>query len=61
MAWMWQGDACTILTGKREGKSQLGRRRRRWEGDIKIFSKKWDGSACTGFICLRIGARDRLL
>jgi hypothetical protein len=61
MAWMWEKDSCTIVSGKREGESQLGRRKRRWNVDIKIVSKKWDGRACTGSICVRIRASDGLL
>jgi hypothetical protein len=30
-------DALTILVGKPEGRRQLGRPRRRWVGNIKIY------------------------
>jgi hypothetical protein len=30
-------NAYRILVGKPEGKRQLGRRRNRWEGNIKIY------------------------
>jgi hypothetical protein len=45
-----------ILVGKPEGKSPLGRSRRRCE-DIRIF-RKWDVGARTGSIWLRIGTGD---
>jgi hypothetical protein len=32
--------ACTLLTGKPEGKTQFGRPRRRWKGDVKLDRKK---------------------
>jgi hypothetical protein len=50
---MWERDSCATVPGKREDESQIGRRRRRWEGEIKIVSKKWDWRACTEFVCLR--------
>ena len=36
-----------VLVGKPEGKRSLGRPRRRWEDNIKIF-KKWDGGGGHG-------------
>jgi len=42
-----------VLVGKPEGKRSLGRPRRRWEDNIKIF-RKWDGGM--GWIYL---AQDR--
>jgi hypothetical protein len=27
-----------------EGRRQLGRSRRRWEGNLKMILKKWDGA-----------------
>jgi hypothetical protein len=43
--------------GRPGGKSQLGRSRCIWEGDIKLSFRKWDVGAWTGFIWLRIGIR----
>ena len=43
-----------ILVGKPEGKRPLGRLRRRWEENIKIF-RKWDVGVWTGSSWLRIG------
>jgi hypothetical protein len=36
-------DAYRILVGKPEGRRPLGRPRRRWEDNIKLIFKKWDG------------------
>jgi hypothetical protein len=36
-------DAYRILLGRPEGRRPLGRPRRRWEGNIKMDLKKWDG------------------
>jgi hypothetical protein len=33
--------ACTLLTGKPEGKRPLGRPRRRWKSDVKPDRKKY--------------------
>jgi hypothetical protein len=44
-----------ILVGKPEGKSPLGRLRRRWENNIKMIFRKWDVGLQTGFSWLRIG------
>ena len=43
-----------ILVGKPEGKRPLGRPRRRWKDNIKIFGK-WEGVVGTGWSWLRIG------
>ena len=45
-----------ILVGKPEGKRQLGRPARRWEGNIKMDLQEVDEGAWTFFIWLRIGA-----
>jgi len=37
----WRG-MYRVLVGKPEGKKPLGRPRRRWEDNTKIFNK-WDG------------------
>ena len=39
---------------KPEGKTQLGRPRIRWEGNIKIDLQEVDGEAWNGLLCLRI-------
>jgi hypothetical protein len=49
-------NAYEILVGKPEGKRQLVRSRRRWEGTIQT-----DGVVWTGFFWLRIGTRGGLL
>jgi hypothetical protein len=38
-------NACTILVGKPEGKRPLGRPRRRWLDNIKMYLREigWDG------------------
>jgi hypothetical protein len=33
-------DVCWVLVGKREGKSPLWRRRRRWENNIKVYPQE---------------------
>ena len=43
-----------VLVGKREGKIPLGRPRRRWEDNIKIF-RKWDVGVWSRWSWLRIG------
>jgi len=35
--------AYRVLVGKTEGKKQLGRHRRRWQDNIKMVFKNWDG------------------
>ena len=45
-----------VLVGKPDGKRPLGRPRRRWEDNIKIWIfRKWDGFVGTGRSWLRIG------
>ena len=44
-----------ILVGKPEGKRPLGRHRRRWEDNIKMIFRKWNGVLGTGWSWLRIG------
>ena len=44
-----------VLVGKPEGKRPLGRRRRRWEDNIKWIFRKWEGVVGTGWSWLRIG------
>ena len=47
--------AYRVLVGKHEGKISLGRPKHRWENNIKMVFKKWDGQCCTGLIWMRIG------
>jgi hypothetical protein len=47
-------DADKILVGKPEGKKPFERHRRRWEDNIKMDFRKWDGGPWTGLIWLRI-------
>ena len=44
-----------VLVGKPEGKRPLGRQRRRWEDNIKMEHRKWEGVVGTGCSWLRIG------
>jgi hypothetical protein len=48
----WRG-IYRVLVGKKEGKRPLGRPRRRWGYNIKIF-RKWDLEVRTGSSWLRI-------
>jgi hypothetical protein len=41
--------------GKPEGTRPLGRPRRRWEDNIKMDFRKWEGVVGTGWSGLRIG------
>ena len=43
------------MVGKLEGKGPLGRPRRRWEDNIKMIFRKWDGGKWAGSSWLRIG------
>jgi len=44
-----------VLAGRPDGKTPLGRPRRRWKDNFKWIFKKWDGETWTGLIGLRIG------
>jgi hypothetical protein len=44
-----------VLVGSPEEKKTLENLRRRWENNIQIAAKKWDGEAWTGWIWLRTG------
>jgi hypothetical protein len=46
-----------VMVGKPKGK--LGRYRYRWEHNIKMDCRKWDGGAQSGLIWLRIGTSGR--
>jgi hypothetical protein len=56
-------NAYRILMGKTEGKRPLGRPRRRWVYNIKMYLRDvgWDGMVWIGLIWLRIGTGGRLL
>jgi hypothetical protein len=53
--------AYRVLVGRREGRRQLGRPRRRWEDNIKMDLQGVEWGAWTGLIWLRIGTGDGLL
>jgi hypothetical protein len=42
--------AYIILIGKPEGKRPLRRHRCRWEVNIGMYLREWDGKVCTGCI-----------
>ena len=49
------GERCArVLVGKPEGKRSLGRPRRRWEDNIEMDFRRWEGVE-TGWNWLRIG------
>jgi hypothetical protein len=51
-----------VLVGKPEGKTPLGRPRRRWEDGIRMDLRETGlGGGGTGFDWLRIGTGSRLL
>jgi hypothetical protein len=41
--------ACRILVGKPEGERELARPSYRWEDNIKMDLRKWDGVVWTGY------------
>jgi hypothetical protein len=53
-------NAYMILVGKPEGKTQLGRPRRRWVYNIKMYIRQ-DGMVWIGLIWLSIGTNGGLL
>jgi hypothetical protein len=53
--------AFRILVGRPEGRTLLGRPRRRWEDDIKMGLQEVGWGAWTGLIWLRIGTGGGLL
>ena len=56
MARMGEGRGVhRVLVGKPEGKSPLGRPRRRWEDNIKMDLQEVGGVVGTGWSWLRIG------
>jgi hypothetical protein len=54
-------NAYSILAGKLEGKTTLGRTRCRWEDNIKMCFREIGWGVCTEFIWLRIETSGRLL
>jgi hypothetical protein len=55
-------DRClTVLVGKPEGKRPLGRRKRRWEDNIKMDLQEVGKGAWNGFVWLRTGTGGGLL
>jgi hypothetical protein len=44
-----------VLVGKPEGKKPLGKPRRGWEDNIKMYLQKWYVMAWTGSVWLKIG------
>jgi hypothetical protein len=50
-----------ILVGKSEGKGPLVRPRYRWEDNIKMYLKIYDGRVWTRLAWLRTGTSSRLL
>jgi hypothetical protein len=48
-----------ILVGKSEGRSPLGRPRRRWEDNIRMDPKEIVWKVWTGFVWLEIETSDR--
>ena len=56
MARMEEGKGMhKVLVGKPEGKRPLGRPTRRWEDNIQMIFRKWEGVVRTGWSWLRIG------
>jgi hypothetical protein len=53
--------ACRMLVDRPEGKRLLRRPGHRWEENIKMELKTWDGQAWFGLIRLRIGTGGRYL
>jgi hypothetical protein len=56
----WRG-VYRVLVGKPEGKRPLGRPRRRWEDNIKIYFQEVGKGTWTGFIWFRTGTGGGLL
>ena len=56
MARIGAGERSAQGSGEKpEGKRPLGRPRRRWEGNIKMDLRKWEGVVGTGWNWLRTG------
>jgi hypothetical protein len=54
-------NACRLLKAKHEGKSPLGRSRRRWCTILGSILERWDGVMWTAFSWLRIRTNGLLL
>jgi hypothetical protein len=54
-------NAYKILVGKPEGKRPLGKSRRRWEDNIKMYLREIGLGVWIGLIWLGIGTSDGLL
>jgi hypothetical protein len=54
-------NAFNILVGKPKGKRPLGRPKRRWEDNIKMYLRETGFGLWTGFVWLRIGTGGGLL
>jgi hypothetical protein len=54
-------NAYTILVGKPEGKRPLGRPRRRWKDNIRIYLREIGMAVWTGCIGLKLGTCSQLL
>jgi hypothetical protein len=52
---------CGVSVGNPDGKSPLGRPRRRWEDKIKMDLRRYESMWRTGFGWLRIGSTGGLL
>jgi hypothetical protein len=50
-----------VLVGRPESKRPLGRRRRRWEDNIKMDLREIGIDGRTGFGCLRVGSSGGLV
>jgi len=61
MDWASGTYAYRILVGRPEGKSPLGKPRRRREDNIKIVLQQIGWETRSGFIWIRIGAGDGLM
>jgi hypothetical protein len=51
---MGRGGVYRVLVGKHEGTRPLGRPRLRWEDNIKVIFREWEGVVGTGWSGLRI-------
>ena len=50
-----------VLVQKPDGKKSLGRPRRRWENNIKMYLQEVGWRAWTGLVCIRVGTDVRHL
>jgi hypothetical protein len=54
-------NAYRVLVGQPDGKTPLGRPRRRWKDNIKWISERLDAAIWTGLIWLMMGTTGGLL